>query len=142
MIVLDTNVLSTMMQPNPDPAVRAWLDAQAPSALWTTAVSVLEVQLGLEIMPAGRKKLTLQKAFDLAVQQDLANQILVFDTTAALESAALAAKLRSMGRPIDIRDVMIAGTVVAHQATLATRNTKHFADTGVQLVDPWLFVRP
>jgi predicted nucleic acid-binding protein len=142
MIVLDTNVLSTLMQPKPEPAVKAWLDAQPLSSMWTTAVSLLEVRVGLEIMPAGRKRDALQSAFDLAVHQDFANRVLVFDTAAAFETATLVAKLRSIGRPIDIRDVMIAGTVAAHHATLATRNTKHFVDTGVPLVDPWQFVAP
>ena len=139
MIVLDTNVLSAMMQPNPPPAVKAWLNAQPLSSFWITAISVLEVRVGMEIMPAGRKKAAIQGAFDAAVHQHLADQFLVFDTAAALATASLVAKLRAVGRPIDFRDVMIAGCVVAHDATLATLYIKHFADTGIPLIDPWQF---
>ncbi|HWE03573.1 MAG TPA: type II toxin-antitoxin system VapC family toxin [Tepidisphaeraceae bacterium] len=137
MIVLDTNVLSTMMQGVHEPAVKAWLDAQPISSLWTTAISVFEVRYGLALLPAGEKQRGLQEAFEQAVHQDLAARVLAFDTAAAIETAVIAAKLRSIGRPIDVRDAMIVGTVAAHQGTLATRNIKHFADTGIPLINPW-----
>ena len=137
MIVLDTNVLSAMMQLTFEPGVKAWLNSQQIAKIWTTAVSVFELQHGLEILAAGQKKLVLQQAFELAVNQDLGGRVLPFDTAGAIETAAIMAKLRMIGRPIDIRDAMIAGTVASRHATLATRNIKHFADTGITVVNPW-----
>jgi hypothetical protein len=142
MIVLDTNVLSSMMQDNPDPLITAWLAAQPRSLTWTTAISVFEIQHGLLIMAAGAKQRKLQALFDQAVRQDFSGRVLPFDSNAAIETAGIAAKLRSIGRPIDMRDAMIAGTVAAHGATLATRNTKHFVDAGIPLIDPWQSAGP
>ncbi len=137
MIILDTNVISALMQARPDPLVVAWLDAQPAESIWTNAVSIFEVRYGLHAMPPGRKQKALQDAFDLAIQQDLDNRVLDFDLPAANEAAKLAARLRATGRPVEIRDVQIAGIVAARRATLATRNTRHFADTGIPVVNPW-----
>lgn len=137
MIVLDTNVLSALMRLQSEPAVVAWLNTQQPQSIWTTAVSVFEIQFGLATMPAGKRHDALEAAFEAVVNQDLNGRVLDFDTTAASETAALAAKLQRFGRPIEMRDAMIAGIVSAHGAALATRNIKHSTDTRIQLVDPW-----
>ncbi len=63
--------------------------------------------------------------------------MLPFDRTAAKTAAAIAASQRQIGRSVEIRDVQIAGIAAARKATLATRNTRHFADLGINLVDPW-----
>ncbi len=142
MILLDTNVISAMMQATPEPAVLSWLNAQQASLIWTTAISVFEVRFGLAIMPTGRRQRALQEAFENALSQDLKGQVLEFGLAAAKEAATIAAKLQAAGRPIEMRDVMIAGTVAAQNGTLATRNTKHFADTGIRLVNPWSTASP
>ncbi len=137
MIVLDTNVLSALMQQSPEPRVVAWLDAQPTESIWTTSVTVFEIRFGLEAMAKGKRQRTLQEAFRLALTEDLSGRVLVFDVAAADEAAAISARLRSQGRPVEIRDVMIAGIVAARRGTLATRNTKHFQDTKIRLVNPW-----
>ena len=137
MIVLDTNVLSALMQQTPEPRVVAWLDAQPTESIWTTSVSVFEIRFGLEAMAKGKRQRTLQEAFRLALTEDLSGRVLDFDVAAADEAAVLSARLRANGRPVEIRDVMIAGIVAARRGTLATRNTKHFQDTKIRLVNPW-----
>jgi predicted nucleic acid-binding protein len=141
MIVLDTNVISALIQGVPDAAVVNWLNAQASDAVWTTVVSVFETRVGLAIMAPGRKRQSLEEAFDNALTQ-MGNQVLPFDAAAANETAAIFARLRAAGRPIDLRDAMIAGIVSAHHGTLATRNTKHFIDAGIPLVNPWATASP
>ena len=137
MIVLDTNVISAMMQAVPDPAAQTWLNAQPSSSIWTTAICIFEVRFGLALMPTGKRQRSLQEAFENALNQEFGGRVLDFDPAAATEAATIAAKLQAVGRPIEMRDVMIAGTVAAHSAALATRNTKHFADTGIPLFNPW-----
>jgi toxin FitB len=141
-IVLDTNVLSELTKAKPDPSVVAWLNAQPIGDVWTTAVTVFEVQLGLAILPSGKRKDELTEAFTLVLQRDLNGRVLELDTGAAEIAASVAAQARAGGRPIEIRDVLIAGTVAYRQATLATRNVKHFQDTGIRLVNPWLAPLP
>lgn len=139
MILLDTNVLSAMMRHETDPVVIAWLDAQPPESIWTTTITVFEIRFGLEILAAGRRRKALEEAFATALDEDFDGRVLGFDLAAAQAGAAIAARLRGAGRPVEIRDVQIAGIVAARKATLATRNTRHFEGAGITLVDPWSF---
>ena len=137
MIVLDTNVLSALMQAEPDRAVVRWLNGLAAESIWTTSITLLEVQFGLDVLPDGERKTALQNAFHQAVYVDMQGRILDFDAPAAAAAGTIAARQRALGRPVDMRDAQIAGIIAARRATLATRNVRHFADTGLALVDPW-----
>lgn len=136
MIILDTNVLSALMRQTPDKAVVLWLDNQPRTSIWTTSITVLEVRFGLQILPAGKRRSALVQAFE-GVLDKIAHRVVPFDVAAAQQAADLMASRHHKGRPGEIRDTMIAGIVLAHHAALATRNTAHFDDTGVALVDPW-----
>lgn len=137
MIVLDTNVLSALMRREADPIVVAWLDRQPPESNWTTAVTVFEIRFGLEILASGRRRRSLEDAFAKVLDQDFDGRVLPFDPTAAEAAAAIAAAQRRAGRPVEIRDVQIAGIVAARKASLATRNIRHFEGSGIALIDPW-----
>lgn len=137
MILLDTNVLSALMRREADPVVVSWLDRQPPESIWTTAITVFEIRFGLEILASGRRRRSLEDAFAQALDQDFDGRVLPFDQSAAEAAAAIAAEQRRAGRPVEIRDVQIAGIAVARKASLATRNTRHFEGTGIALVDPW-----
>jgi predicted nucleic acid-binding protein len=136
MILLDTNVLSAMMQARPPEAVIAWLDRQPARSVWTTAVTVFEVEYGLQRIPRGRRKNKLESAFRAALAEDLGGRILALDAEAALAAGAIAATQAAEGRTPDLRDALIAGITRARGAVLATRNVKHF-EGACQLVDPW-----
>jgi hypothetical protein len=88
-------------------------------------------------MPAGRKRRTLENHFDRVLRGGIGDRVLVFDSDAALEAAEIAAKLRKTGIAFEIRDLQIAGIVAGRRGTLATRNTRHFAETGITLINPW-----
>ena len=137
MIVLDTNVVSALMMELVDAAVASWLDTQARTSVWTTSVTVFEIRFGLETMSAGRRKSRLETEFQSLLLNDLQDRILDFDCTAADDAAALMARRQSAGRPIDLRDAMIAGIALSQKAILATRNVRHFADSGLTVVNPW-----
>ena len=137
MIILDTNVLSALMQATPDVRVVAWLDRQAPESIWTTSITLFESRLGLALLPEGRRRQALEASFEQLLNEDLQNRVFVFDTAAALEAAALAATRRHTGRPVDLRDTQIAGIAVARRASIATRNLRHFQDLAVPVINPW-----
>ena len=136
MIVLDTNVLSGLMQPE-DSTVVAWLDKQPPESIWTTAVTIFEIRFALALLPSGRRKRQLGDAFAKVLDEDLEGRILPFDHEAAAEAANRAAERRALGKPLDFRDIEIAGIVASRRATLATRNIRHFRDLRIEFVDPW-----
>lgn len=135
MIILDTNVLSALMQQAPDPNVLAWLDQQPRSSIWTTAITVLEIRFGLQILAAGKRRTLLMQGFDVLLEK-IGQRIAPFDDAAAQQAANLMATRQKRGRPGDLRDTMIAGIVLAQHATLATRNTSHFEDVS-PVVNPW-----
>jgi len=137
MIVIDTDVLSGLMRPGPDAAVVNWLDRQARTSVWTTAITVFEVRFGIALLPSGSRRAGLEAAFERVVVEMIEDRIVPFDTTAAEATAALMAERRRSGRTGELRDGMIAGIAIARHATLATRNTRHFADLPVAVVDPW-----
>lgn len=136
MIVLDTNVVSALMRQAPDADVIAWLDAQPRTSIWTTSVTILEIRFGLQIMATGKRQSLLIHAFE-AMLDKMGQRIAPFDAACATEAANLMAARQRRGPPGDLRDIMIAGIVLAHHATLATRNTSHFADLSVPVIDPW-----
>ncbi|MGH9817315.1 MAG: type II toxin-antitoxin system VapC family toxin [Candidatus Acidiferrales bacterium] len=136
MIILDTNVLSVLMRPSPDPAVIAWLDRQPQISIWITSLTVFEIRFGLQLMAPGKRKLALADAFEVFLDK-IGRRIAPFDTEAASQAGELMAFRQQQGRPGDVRDTLIAGIVLARAATLATRNTRHFEDLTVPVVNPW-----
>lgn len=137
MIVLDTNVLSALMRRTPDPEVVSWLDAQPASSIWTTTVTVFEIRFGLQILPAGKRRTALLQAFDTLLADKIEHRVASLDLAAAERAGDLMATRHRAGRPVELRDTLLAGIVLAHRATLATGNTRHFEDLTVPLVNPW-----
>ncbi len=137
MIILDTNVLSALMREKADPAVVRWLDRQPHLSIWTTSITVLEIRFGIAIMVTGRRRSRLSEAFERAINEKLDRRVAAFDAVSAQEAAALMAMRQQSGRSGELRDAMIAGIALAHRATLATRNTRHFSDLSTPVVSPW-----
>jgi len=119
-----------------DRLVLEWFGRQPRSSIWTTAITVLEIRLGLHIMERGRRRTLLVDAFEAALVM-MGGRIAPFDAAAARVAAELMAVRQTKGAPVDMRDTMIAGIVLAHRATLATRNTAHFEDISLPVVNPW-----
>jgi toxin FitB len=136
-IILDTNVLSELMRPSGNAAVVRWLDRQPRISIWTTSITVLEIQYGLQILATGRKRSALSAAFERLISEKMDARIAPFDSAAAKRAGHLMAARHKKGWPGDLRDTMIAGIVLARRATLATRNTSHFEDITVSVVNPW-----
>lgn len=137
MIVLDTNVLSALMQANPEAVVVEWLDRQPADSVWLTSITVFEARFGLALLPKGRRRSGLERAFDQVLSEDLSNRVLPLDEMAAVTAAQLAADRQRSGRAVDLRDTLIAGIAQARRATIATRNARHFEGLDVPVVDPW-----
>jgi predicted nucleic acid-binding protein len=136
-IILDTNVLSALMRQPADRVVVDWLDKQPRTSVWTSSITVLEIRYGLHILVAGKKRTTLMAAFEKLVGESMEGRIAAFDAPAAERAGDLMAVRHKKGRPGDLRDTMIAGIAMARHATLATRNTSHFGDLPVSVVNPW-----
>ncbi|MGF1648720.1 MAG: type II toxin-antitoxin system VapC family toxin [Kineosporiaceae bacterium] len=136
-VLLDTNVLSELVRQRPDPVVLEWLDSRPARTVGTTTITIAELRYGVERLPDGRRKTLLASAVDQMLTADLDGRVADFDLSAARQYALVATARERSGRPISTADAQIAGICRARGALLATRNTKDFAGTGVDLVDPF-----
>jgi toxin FitB len=136
-IILDTNVLSELMRTSPEVSVVTWLDRQPGDSVWLTSVTVFEARFGLGLLPKGRRRSALERAFARVLVEDLSNRVLDLDSAAATAAADLAAARQRAGRVVDLRDTLIAGIALARRATIATRNVRHFDGLDVPVVSPW-----
>ena len=138
MILLDTNVLSEFMRPQPATSVVAWLDEQPAGEVYTSAISRAEIELGLLLMPPGKRQEALSRAAWAMFAEDFAGRCLSFDEDAARHYAAIMSARTRAGRPISVEDAQIAAIALAHRMPLATRNITDFElIEGLEVVNPW-----
>ena len=123
------------MRVEPDGRVIRWLNGHPPSVLFLSAVTVDEILFGIEILPAGRKRVRLGRAFSKIVD-GFSERVVPFDVQAAAESARLRAKRRRAGSPMGLADSQIAGTATSRGYSLATLNTSDFRDLGLSVLEP------
>ena len=137
MLVLDTNVLSEVLRPEPDAGVQAWLRSLVPASVFTTAITQAEIMYGIAIMPKGHRRSTLLTAATLMFEDDFQGRILPFNSDAAVVFAAIAADRRLAGQPISQADGQIAAITQSRGGRLATRNVSDFTNCGIDIVNPW-----
>jgi predicted nucleic acid-binding protein len=137
MVVLDTNVISDLMRPEPHPAVLGWVAAQPRATLYTTDINRAEILYGIAALPEGRRRAALAAAAEAMFTEDLAGRILPFDGAAAVRFADIVVVRRRSGIPIEGFDALIAATALAAGARVATRDMGGFDGCGLTLINPW-----
>ncbi|WP_210880205.1 type II toxin-antitoxin system VapC family toxin [Roseovarius autotrophicus] len=137
MIIVDTNVVSELLRPTPEPRVETWLAAQDGLDIYLTAISEAELRYGVAIMDNGKRRDGLADAIDRILREDMGGRVLAFDSAAAEAYATIASSRRAAGRPIAQADCQIAAIARARGAKVATRNTADFEGCGVNLINPW-----
>lgn len=136
MILLDTNVVSEAMKPEPHPSVRDWLDAQVAETLFLSSVTIAELMFGIGALPEGKRKANLAAALE-GVLELFEARILSFDTAAARRYADLAVKARAAGRGFPTPDGYLAAIAASHRFAVASRDTSAFTAAGLTVIDPW-----
>jgi predicted nucleic acid-binding protein len=137
MIVLDTNVISEVLRPIPEPAVLNWLRSMRRGDLWTSSIVLAELLSGVDLLPAGKRQQFLREKMEQMVSTIFTGRILTFNFAAARAYGSILATRQRMGRPIDEMDALIAATALTNGAALATRNIADFEHCGIALVNPW-----
>ncbi len=137
MILLDTNVLSELIRREPDEGVTRWLDSLDAAKVAITVITAAELLYGVARLPTGQRRERLSRAIRGLIEEDLGGRVEPFDATAATHYADLVSDRETAGRPISIADAQIAAIRRKLGATLATRNTSDFNNTGIELLDPW-----
>ena len=137
MIILDTNVVSEPLKPQPEPKVLEWLNAQDPQTLFLTTITLAELLAGVETMPAGRSKTELSQSLLGRMLPLFEARILSFDTKSAQAFARVHADAQAAGNPISFADGAIAAIAAANGFQVASRNVKDFKGTGIEILNPW-----
>ncbi len=137
MIILDTNVISELMQVKPAPSVARWSEGLPWSSRCTTAVTQAEILLGVSLLPRGGRRDMLEEGARMMFDEVFSGRVFSFDGDAARAYARIVAARRRAGRPISQLDAQIAAIASSTGCDLATRNTGDFEGCGVELYDPW-----
>ena len=136
MIVLDTNVVSEAMKPEPDAAVRAWLNDQAAETLYLSSITLAELLFGIRALPVGKRKRMLDHALN-ALLELFEDRVLPFDTDAACHYADLAMTARNDGRGFPTPDGYIAAIAASRGFIVASRDTSPYEAADVTVINPW-----
>ena len=137
MIVLDTNVISELMRPEPHPAVLAWVAAKPRAMLYTTSINRAEVLFGVASLPTGRRRTAYEAVVAAIFTEELAGRVLPFDGAAAEHYARIVTTRRAAGAPIEGFDALIAATAAAAGFDVATRDVGGFEGCGLKVINPW-----
>jgi predicted nucleic acid-binding protein len=136
--LLDTNVLSELMRATPAPRVLQWMDAQAAQNLYTSAITRAEIELGLALLPQGKRRQALTTQSAAMFEEDFSGRCLAFDERCAPMYGELMAARTRQGHPMSVEDAQIAAVCLVHQKTLITRNTSDFEGIeGLRVLNPW-----
>jgi predicted nucleic acid-binding protein len=136
--LLDTNIPSELIRPQPEPKVRTWVAAQNLETLFISTVSFGEIRKGIFLRSPGKRRTELEAWIETDLSMVFSDRILSVTRSIAERWGILEAQRQLAGLPLHAPDGMIAATAFEHGLTLVTRNTKHFEDLGVILVNPWL----
>ena len=136
MIVLDTNVVSEAMKPEPHPAVRAWLNAQATETLYLSSVTVAELLFGIGALPVSKRKDMLAQTLD-GLMRLFRDRVLPFDIDAARCFAELAVTAKMSGRGFPTPDGYIAAIAASRGFIVASRDTVPYEAASVTVINPW-----
>jgi toxin FitB len=136
-IVLDTNVISEPLKPEPDSTVVAWLDRQVRETLYLTVTSLAEIETGLALLPPGKRRSGLERGLSAQIAQFFGPRILAVTTEAAQVHAAIAAAAHRRGAALSFADAQIAAVAKLHGFAVATRDTAPFLAAGLDVINPW-----
>jgi predicted nucleic acid-binding protein len=139
MILLDTNILSEGMKPQPDRIVESWFNAQPWKSLYLCTPVLAELRYGIERLAVGRRKRFLSDVVDQIENELYRGRILTFDPVAAAHYGRVMAKREQLGRRMQQMDVLIAAIALTHGAAVATRDAGDFADLGFEVINPFDF---
>lgn len=135
--LLDTNVISELVQKKPDERVMAWSDAAGEELLHLSVLTLGEIRQGIAMLPQSRRRISLETWLDVELRDRFAGRILSVDSAVADRWGKLTARANLAGRPLPIIDSLLAATALLHGLTIVTRNIRDFERMDVDVVNPW-----
>ncbi len=135
--LLDTNCISELVRPRPEPRVIDWMEAADETMLYLSVLTLGEVRKGLAGLPQSTRRTSLETWLEIDLQTRFAGRILPIDGAIADRWGLLAAEAKRAGNSLPIIDGLLAATALHHNLTVVTRNASDFANARVQVLNPW-----
>ncbi len=135
--LLDTNVVSEWVKPQPAPGVVTWLADADEDQLFISVITIAELRHGIERLAQGRRRQRLGEWLDVELLERFADRVLAIDAAVANAWGVIVAERERKGRPIGAVDAFVAATARVHELTLVTRNVADFGSSVTSLVNPW-----
>ena len=135
--LLDTCVISELVSKKPNDQVLSWIDGTVDEHIFLSALTIGEIQRGISKLPDSSRKDTLADWLATDLLNRFSGRILTLDTEVLLKWGELVAHMETVGRPIPAIDSLFAAQAITYKMTFVTRNIKDFAETGIDLLNPW-----
>jgi hypothetical protein len=135
--LLDTNVLSELRRPKPNPNVLAFIDRYRLNNFYISVVTLAEIRFGIESVLDSKKKTFLSEWLDRQIRPMFVGRILDIDEDILVRWRLLVEEGRRSGHTFSQPDLLIAATALRHGLTVATRDRGGFNKTGASLMSPW-----
>jgi predicted nucleic acid-binding protein len=135
--LLDTNVISELVKPKPEPRVARWIDSTDENLLHLSVLTLGEIRKGIALLPETSRRVLLESWLDSELAVRFSGRILPIDEAVADRWGRIAARAATATSTLPVIDGLLAATALHHNMTLVTRNTGDVAATGVPLFNPW-----
>ena len=135
--LLDTCVLSEFTRRMPDEKVVRWVDGIDEEKLYLSAITIGEIQRGIQRLPESHRKTELLAWMNNGLVERFGGRILPLDAQTMLLWGTLTARLEKSGQPMGVMDALIAATAFQNNLILVTRNVADFIPCGAQVINPW-----
>lgn len=135
--LLDTNCISELVRPQPEPRVLEWMEAADEALLYLSVLTVGEIRKGVAGLPQGKRRTRLETWLEVELQARFAGKIMPIDAAIADRWGLLAADAKRKGKALSVIDGLLAATALHHNLTVVSRNVGDFMNTPVQVLNPW-----
>jgi hypothetical protein len=136
--LLDTNVISEPTRLNPSPEVMGWVGAQPVATLYTVPLAFAEIRIGVDRVADPVRRTDLAHWLDFRVRPLFGSRVIGADETVWSAMLQVLARLKAANRTIPVTDLVFTAAAERHQMVVVTRNVRHFASTGVLVLNPWI----
>jgi toxin FitB len=136
--LLDTNVISELTRPKPEPRVIGWIDSIDESLLYLSVLTLGEIRKGLGAMNSGQRRTRLETWLTTELRNRFAGRLLAIDADVADYWGQLAGEAQRQGTPVPVIDGLLAATALHHHLTMVTRNVQDYVvHKNIQAFNPW-----
>jgi toxin FitB len=137
--LLDTNILSELIRPHPEPRLLEFLEQQNDSLLYISVLTLGEISKGIALLAGeSKRRLKLQHWLEHDLLERFTGRIILITAEIALSWGIISGRARQRGKPMAVIDCLLAATASELGLVLVTRNSLDFVDCDIVTLNPWI----